>query len=122
MKTEIITQNGVSTAVVHSDEILISDTGSALDFMSTVKYETKCDRVALNKEAVSEDFFILSTRLAGEVLQKFINYYFKFAVYGDFSHYTSKPLKDFIYESNNGRDVFFTATAEEAAQRLCNAK
>ena len=66
----------------------------------------------------AEEFFILSTGLAGEILQKFINYGIKFAVYGDFSRYTSKPLKDFIYESNHGKDVFFTSDREEAVKRL----
>lgn len=51
-------------------------------------------------------------------MQKFINYGIKFAFYGDFSRYTSKPLKDFIYESNHGKDVFFTSDREEAVKRL----
>lgn len=42
---------------------------------------------ALNKEAVSDEFFALSTRLAGEILQKFVNYGIRLAVYGDFSEY-----------------------------------
>ncbi len=53
-------------------------------------------------------FFILSSGLAGDVLQKFVNYRFRIAVYCDFSKYASKPLKDFIRESNRGKDVFFT--------------
>ncbi len=65
----------------------------------TIKYETNCNKIALNKSVVLEDFFILSKGLAGEILQKFINYQTKFAIYGDYSKYTSKPLKDFIYES-----------------------
>ena len=63
---------------------------------------------------------MLSSGLAGEILQKYINYGGKIAIYGDFSHYTSKPLKDFIYESNKGKDVFFVATKEEAVQKLSN--
>lgn len=51
---------------------------------------------------VAEEFFILSSGLAGEVLQKLINYGGRIALYGDFSHYTSKPLLDFMYESNKG--------------------
>ena len=35
-----------------------------------------------------------------------INYGGRIAIYGDYSHYTSKPLHDFIYESNKGHDVF----------------
>ena len=39
-------------------------------------------------------------------------------MYGDFSRNTSKPLKDFIRESNRGRDVFFAATKDEAVDLL----
>ena len=38
-----------------------------------------------------------------------------------FSGYTSKPLKDFIYESNNGKDVFFVGSEQEAVERLTQA-
>lgn len=105
-------------AVVKSDEIIIKDTQSAMDFIMTVKYETECGKIALNKEAITNDFFILSKGIAGEILQKFINYQIKFAVYGDYSKYTSKPLKDFIYESNNGKDIFFVKDADEAVEML----
>ncbi len=45
----------------------------------------------------------------------------KLAIIGDFSGYTSKPLKDFIYESNNGKDVFFVGSEQEAVERLTQA-
>lgn len=48
-----------------------------------------------------------------------INYGGRIGVYGDYSHYTSKPLHDFIYESNKGHDVFFAATEDEAVDCLC---
>ncbi|MDF1495607.1 DUF4180 domain-containing protein [Caproiciproducens sp. CPB-2] len=118
MNTQIKEKNGVKIAVVNSGETLISDGQSALDWMMSVQYETGCSRIALNKEAIADDFFILSSGVAGEILQKFINYHIKFAVYGDFSKYTSKPLRDFIYESNQGRDIFFVPTEEDAAEKL----
>lgn len=88
----------------------------------TIKYETNCNKIALNKEAIVEEFFILSKGLAGEVLQKFINYQTKFAIYGDFSKYTSKPIRDFIYESNNGKDIFFVKDDNEAINKLRNQR
>lgn len=118
MKIENTKMNEANIAVVSSEEKLIADTQSALDFIMTVKYETNADRIVINKEAVSEEFFILSTGIAGEILQKFINYHVKIAIYGDYTKYTSKPLKDFIYESNCGKDFFFTVTKEEAINRL----
>ena len=51
-------------------------------------------------------------------MQKYVNYGGRIAIFGDYSHYTSKPLKDFMYESNNGKDVFFVATKEEAVDML----
>lgn len=47
-----------------------------------------------------------------------MNYGGRIAIYGDYSHYTSKPLKDFIYESNKGKDVFFVTTRDEAVEML----
>ena len=105
-------------AIIKSNEIIIKDVQTAIDFIMTVRYETNCNKIALNKEAVVEDFFILSKGLAGEILQKFVNYQTKFCIYGDYSNYTSKPLKDFIYESNHGKDVFFVETEDEAIQML----
>lgn len=105
-------------AIVDSDEIVISDTQSAIDLIMSVKYETNCSKIAINKKAITEDFFILSTGVAGEILQKFINYQIKFAIIGDYSKYTSKPLKDFIYESNNGKDIFFVTNEDEAIKML----
>lgn len=63
-------------------------------------------------------FFVLSTGLAGEILQKYVNYGGRIAIYGDYSNYTSKPLKDFMYESNKGKDVFFVSDEEQAADML----
>lgn len=105
-------------AIVNSNEVIIKDVQSAIDFIMTIKYETNCSKIALNKRAIIEDFFILSKGLAGEILQKFINYQIKFAIIGDYSKYTSKPLKDFIYESNKGKDIFFVASEDEAIKML----
>lgn len=115
---ETRTQNGKTVAVITGREKVITDVQSALDLIMTAKYEAGTNLLAVAKEAIVEDFFILSRGLAGEILQKFINYHAKIAVFGDFSKYTSKPLKDFIYESNKGRDVFFVGTVEEAVERL----
>lgn len=109
---------GESIAIVSSTEIVISDVQSALDLIATVHYETGCNRIILDKTLITESFFDLKTRLAGEILQKFINYHVKIAIIGDFSVYTSKSLKDFIYESNNGKDIFFLPTTEQAIDKL----
>ena len=118
MKTEVVRKNNVEVAVVSSNELLITDVQSALDLIMTVKCETGCENIAINKGAIVDDFFVLSTCLAGEILQKFVNYGVRFAIYGDFSKYTSKPLKDFMYESNRGKDVYFQLNASLAIDKL----
>lgn len=121
MKIETITENGVLIALAEGPEKLITGAQEALDLAMTVKYETGAQRIVLPKKLVAEEFFILSSGMAGEILQKYINYQFKLAIWGDFSRYTSKPLHDFIYESNQGKDFFFVATQEEAVSRLAQA-
>lgn len=119
MNIEIVEKNGTLCAVVRSDEVVITDLQSALDLLMTAKYEVGTKNIAIDKKLIKEDFFILSSGLAGEILQKYINYGGRIAIYGDYSHYTSKPLHDFIYESNKGHDVFFAATKDEAVEYLC---
>ncbi len=121
MKMRTIVKHDVTIAIVESETPLITDVSSALDLLASVRYETDCDCMALSKSAVADEFFRLSSGLAGEVLQKFINYRMKLAIIGDYAYYTSKPLKDFIYESNRGRDIFFVATEEEALEKLAAA-
>ncbi len=111
--------NGLVCAEAESDDRVIIDAQSALDLLMSAKYELGTKNILISKRLVAEDFFILSTGLAGEVLQKLINYGGRIAIYGDYSRYTSKPLKDFIFESNKGRDVFFAATRDEALDMLC---
>ncbi len=108
-------------ALILADEIVIKDSQSALDLMATVQYETDCDKLILYKSCVVDDFFILSTGIAGEILQKFINYHKKLAIVGDYSKYTSKPLKDFIYESNKGNSIYFVTSVEEAVLKFESA-
>lgn len=118
MKITIVNENNIEIAVVNNIDILITDVQSALDFMATIKYETGCDHIIVNKSALCEDFFNLKTKLAGEILQKFINYHVKIAIVGDFSVYTSKSLRDFIYESNKGNDIFFLSDEKQAVEKL----
>ena len=118
MTIRTTTKNGIICAVIESDTIAITDTQSALDILMSAKYEANTKNIVIDKKHITEDFFILSRGLAGEILQKYINYGGRIAIYGDYSHYTSKPLKDFIYESNKGRDVFFVATEDEAIEML----
>lgn len=119
MNIEKVEKNDIICAVVRSNEVVIVDSQSALDLLMTVKYEVGTKNIVIGKKLIKDDFFVLSSGLAGEILQKYINYGGRIAIYGDYSHYTSKPLHDFIFESNKGHDIFFTATKDEAVEYLC---
>lgn len=114
----VIKGRNKNIAIIYSDELLICDLQSALDLVMTVNYETGINNLVISKNCIINDFFVLSTMLAGDILQKYINYNIKLAVWGDYSIYNSKPLHDFIYESNNGKDFFFVSTEHEAIEKL----
>lgn len=118
MKMNIIQNNDMPCVEIENTEKVITDVQSAIDLLVTVNYEKGTKNIIIDKKLINEDFFILSTGFAGEVLQKFINYGGRIAIYGDFSHYTSKPLKDFMYESNKGKDIFFVSSKDEAVDML----
>ena len=113
----IITRNNQNIGVIEQN-MKITSVQDTLDIMATAQYIGDCMGIVLYKECIDESFFDLKTGFAGEVLQKFANYRLKLAIVGDFSHYTSKSLKDFIYECNKGNLVYFKNELEDALSAL----
>ncbi len=120
MEISVVEKNNIKIVVINSNQLVIKDVNSTLDLIATIIYDYDSNRIIINKEAVIEDFFILSSKLAGELLQKFVNYQIKLAIIGSFDHYTSKPLKDFIYECNKGNHIYFLNNIEDAIKKLVN--
>lgn len=118
MQIEKLIKNNKVVAHITASDIVINDVRSAIDTIMSAQYEAETKNIAISKNLIADEFFILSSGLAGEVLQKFINYRSHIAIYGDFSKYTSKPLKDFIYESNKGRDISFVDSLDTAVNKL----
>lgn len=111
-------QHDAVTVAIASDTPSLCSADDVLDLAISARYETGADRLVLEKSAFCDDFFVLRTGLAGEALQKLINYHFKLAIVGDFSQITSKALRDFIRESNRGDNVFFVASTDTAIEAL----
>lgn len=65
--------------------------------------------IAIPVSRLGPGFLTLSTRIAGDVIQKFVNYGFQVAFIGDVSSAVaaSTALRDFVRESNRGRHVWF---------------
>lgn len=105
-------------AEVISDEILIKNAEDGLQIMIDLYYQD-FDKIILHEKNIASDFFDLKTGIAGELLQKFSNYKVRLVIVGDFSKHESKSIRDFIYESNKGRQINFLATSAEGIERLC---
>lgn len=105
-------------AVIESSDVLINNTQDALDLMATLNHMYDCNKMVVFAAAIAQDFFDLKTGIAGDILQKFTNYRMKIAIVGNFEVYNSKSLKDFIFESNQGNQVFFLDDEKTAIDRL----
>lgn len=119
MNIRIITKDRsdqADIAVITSDEVIIKNAQDALDLIVMIYYDHGCEKMILNKESISEDFFSLKNGLAGDIMQKFINYGMALAIVGDFACYASESLKSLIYESNQGKRILFKETELAALQ------
>lgn len=86
-------------------------------------FEHHAALIVIRAESLDEDFFRLKTRVAGEIIQKVVNYRLRLAIVGDISRYLaeSSSLQAFVNESNRGGQVWFLASLEELDQRLAQA-
>jgi hypothetical protein len=76
--------------------------------------------VVIPAERLAADFFQLKTGLAGQVLQKFVQYRRRLVILGDISAYVaqSQALRGLVYESNRGTQVWFLTGLRELDERL----
>lgn len=115
---EMAGAQGVYRVINTGGAPLVADGQSALDLIGTAGHRFGDVKLIIDKADIDETFFDLRTGIAGEVLQKFVNYHVAVAIVGNFGGYTSKSLRDFIYESNKGASVFFVGDAAAAVEKL----
>lgn len=80
--------------------------------------------VAVPTARIGADFFRLRTRVAGEIVQKFVNYRIQLAIIGDISVQSaeSQALRDFVYESNQGEALWFLDDLAALERRLATRR
>jgi len=117
MKIEAHTTGESKIAEVTSEEILINNAEEGLQLLVDLYYQD-FDKIIIHEKNITPDFFDLKTGLAGEILQKFSNYRMQLAIVGSFEKYPGQSIRDFIYESNKGKQVNFLASSEEAVNKL----
>ena len=118
MNIRTVRINQINIAIIQSSEAVVGGAQDMLDLMAEIRYEHGCGSIAMNKEAITEDFFKLSTGIAGEIAQKVANYRIKLAIIGDFSGYASKPLQDYMYECNRSGPLYFVKDEDGALEKL----
>ncbi|MCZ0985142.1 DUF4180 domain-containing protein [Streptomyces diastatochromogenes] len=76
--------------------------------------------VVVPVERVADEFFRLRSGVAGAVVQKFVTYRLRLAVVGDISAHVeaSDALRDFVYESNQGGQLWFLTRYQDLDDRL----
>ena len=111
--------NGVRVFEVPAEGPELKTDKDAVDLMSDAS-EHGATLIAIPVERLGDDFFDLRTRIAGEIVQKFVMYGRRVAIVGDISQRlsASKSLAAWVAESNRGRDLWFVNNMEELASRL----
>lgn len=117
MNIQIHQHNETNIAEVTSDKILIQSPEDGLQLMVDLYYQGYGEMI-LHEQNITPGFFDLKTGIAGEILQKFATYRVRLVIVGDFARYESKSLRDFIFESNKGRQINFLPSVEEAVAKL----
>jgi hypothetical protein len=95
-------------------------TGPAiLDVIGDAWYH-QAEWVVLPAQRLDGDFFRLRTGIAGEFLQKLVNYRIGLAVVGDISAHlaASTALRDLVRECNRGDQAWFLPTMADFDRRL----
>lgn len=104
---------------VEADHPVISTTDDAIDLIGATWGEN-ISLIAVPADRFDPEFFRLRSQLAGDILQKFVNYRMRLAILGDISGHVaaSDALRDFIWESNRGLHVWFLDDEAALEQKL----
>ena len=110
---------GVRVFVCPEAGACLADYAALTDLIGEL-YSCGARLVAIPLARLGPDFLRLSSRVAGEVLQKLVNYQFQVAILGDVTATAeaSAPLRDFIRESNRGTTVWFVRDIAQLEVRL----
>jgi hypothetical protein len=119
MSHQIRTLAGLTVLVCSPDGPKLDSERAATDIVGEM-FGPDAQVAAIPVERLGEGFLTLSTRVAGEVTQKFVNYGRRVAFVGDISAAVaaSGALRDYVRECNRGRHVWFVADMAELEAKL----
>lgn len=95
-----------------SEEVVLRSVEDSLDLIGNLSYQGY-EKIIIHEANIVPAFFDLKTGLAGEILQKHVQYRMPLIIVGDFSKYNSESLQSFIFESNRGNQINFVSSLSE---------
>ena len=119
LSTKFHELQGVRVLELIADGTKLRTYNDAVDLIGK-SFENRATPIVIPVECLDDEFFQLSTRIAGELIQKFVQYRLRLAIVGDISGFLaeSSALRAFVIESNRGKDVWFLASRAELSRRL----
>ncbi|GHH41885.1 DUF4180 domain-containing protein [Lentzea cavernae] len=122
MPDVVQTRHGATVLMCAPDGPKIADEQSAVDLIGTL-WGQDVQWLVVPVDRLPQEFFVLRTRVAGAVVQKLQQYGFRVAVVGDITEQVaaSTALRDFVHESNQGRQLWFVQDESELDARLKDA-
>ena len=99
---------GLEMLVLAAEGPPLASEQDALDALGETYFEP-ADLMVVPATRLPDNFFVLSTGLAGAILQKFVNYGQRVAIVGDISEALARSaaLRDFVREANAAGHVVF---------------
>ena len=122
LATKFYELHGVRVLECVPDGAKLQSYHDAVDLIGKT-FENRASLIVVPVECLDDEFFQLKTRIAGELIQKFVQYRRRLAIVGDISRHLaeSSALRAFVAESNRGKDVWFVASLDDLDDRLARA-
>jgi hypothetical protein len=124
MLDELRQLHGVPVLVCAAEGSQLRDDRDAVDLIAQARFGHHADWVAVPVDRLAPEFFRLRTGVAGAIVQKFVDYRTGLAVVGDVTAHLAAgdAFRDWVRETNRGRDTWFVVDLAELEQRLTPAR
>lgn len=115
----IVNVYGTAVMICTPEGIPLDTEGVATELIGEA-ISLRSEIVVIPAERMTDDFFELSTGVAGEITQKFANYRIRLAVIGDIEARlaANESLGSWVAEANRGTEVWFCPTFDDFIVRL----
>ncbi|MCP2324495.1 hypothetical protein HDA40_003002 [Hamadaea flava] len=119
MTTEL---HGVPTMIVSPEGPPFTGEVDVTDLIGDA-FGCAAELVVLPADRLPAEFFTLRSGIAGAIAQKFVNYHIRLVIIGDISEHVerSTALRDFVVETNRGRQLWFLPTLADLETRLAGS-